>query len=825
MTDICRICVLAAAALGVAAAPGGAQGQVLLRELVSREHSVQVGGVETTPARELASREHSILVENGAGDFAQRISREVDVAVDRDGAPPAITQLGLTVSPTGDSTTLDWGGYNQWAVGDIARFDIYLSDSGPFADVGGMTPVHSVGGGATGMTLDGLTPYRDHYLAVVAVDALGNMNPAVTYAAAYVLGGELVSREFSLAVGAEPEPPYRQVVSRECDLAVDVPAAPPPITTLVASASPLGDSATLEWGGYNQWAVGDIVGFEVYLSDDGPITDVGGMTPLATVGAGATSVALVGLAGNRDHYFAVVPVDALGNRETQVDYAAAYVVSPQVVSRELSLFMGQEPASPCREMVARESSIVVADAAVPAPVTGEGSGFFAITSTSAFGAVDLDWTSYNELLQGDVVEYAVYVGDSYFDNVTGLTPYATVHTGSQQHTLTGLAGNGVYHFAVVAVDALGRFDSTVRSYSAQASISGVGEATNLAVVSGNDSLQFTWEPPPDAGAFLRGYRIYFAGSATPVPLDATATSWSVGGLQPATGYPFRLTTLDLFNTESGGISVLAATILPNPQNLALSLDHNQQVVLAWDPVQPEALVRFYALYRSATSFTDVTGMTPFATTNSPSALLGDPATVADQYFAVVAVNLSDGWNPEVSPVQARPTIQGTIRLADGQPAVGVPLRAGGDASAVTDGNGHYLLSLPTFPWSGTVAASQHGSSFTPLYRSYTALTGDCAGQDFRQCPGLTLVGSLAAAGATLQMEWSSAEGDVYQMESSEDLVHWADYDDRAVRRQAAQSLPPADGRLMPMFSSPVIGFFVAATVMVPLMIVLRRATR
>ncbi|HNQ91034.1 MAG TPA: hypothetical protein PKM73_20665 [Verrucomicrobiota bacterium] len=775
MNGICRVCLVAGAAVALTAAPVGAQDQVLVRELASREHAVHVGGVEATPTRELASRELSISIENGAGDFAQAISREVDVAVDRDGAPPAIPQLVLTVSPTGDSTALDWSSYNQWAVGDIVRFNIYLSDGGPFADVGGMTPLRSVGGGTIGVTLDGLTPYCDHYFAVVAVDAMGNMNPLVTYSAAYVLGGELVSREFSLSSGAEPEPPYRGVVSREYDLAVVTPEAPPAITSLAASASPLGDTATLDWGGYNQWAVGDIVRFEVYLSDDGPIEDVGGMTPLVTVGAGATSVVLQGLVQNSDHYFAVVPVDALGNRETQVDYAAGYVISPQAASREFSLFVGQEPESPYCHMVARETSIVLPDAAVPAPVTGEGSGFFVTTSTSAYGAVDLDWTSYNELEQGDVVEYVIYVGDSYFDNVTGLTPFATVRTGRQQHTLAGLVGNGVYHFAVVAVDALGGFDSTVRSYSAQASISGLGEATNLAVVSGLDSLRFTWEAPPDAGTFLRGYRIYFAGSVTPVPLDATAISWTAAGLQPATGYPFRIATVDPFDDESSGVSVLAATILPNPQNVVLALDHNQQVVMRWDLVHPEVLVSFYALYRSATSFSDVTGMTPFATTSFPSAMLGDPAAVAYQYFAVVTVNISDGWNPKVSPVEARPIIQGTIRLADGQPAVGVPLRAGGDASAVTGADGHYQLTLPTFPWSGTVAASQHGSSFSPIYRSYNAIVGDCVDQDFSQSPGITLVGSLTADGTTVQMEWSSAEGDTYQLQSSEDLVHWADY--------------------------------------------------
>lgn len=45
--------------------------------------------------------------------------------------------------------------YNPWSVGDIARFDIYLSDDGPFGTVTGRTPIASVGGETTEITLTG----------------------------------------------------------------------------------------------------------------------------------------------------------------------------------------------------------------------------------------------------------------------------------------------------------------------------------------------------------------------------------------------------------------------------------------------------------------------------------------------------------------------------------------------------------------------------------------------------------------------------------------------------------------------------------------------
>ena len=160
------------------------------------------------------------------------------------------------------------------------------------------------------------------------------------------------------------------------------------------------------------------------------------------------------------------------------------------------MFVGGEPLPPYREAVSREVSMLVPDAAVPAPVTGLGSGFNVATSATAFGAVDLDWTSYNEAAQRDVIRYRIYVGNSFFETVTGLTPFATVPAGNQRFTLAGLTGNGIFHFAVVAEDVLGGFNPVVRSFSAQASISSVGEARNLSVVSGATSLDFTWAPPP-----------------------------------------------------------------------------------------------------------------------------------------------------------------------------------------------------------------------------------------------------------------------------------------------------------------------------------------
>ncbi len=332
-------CVLAlvAAALSLDAPRAFAQGTVLLREVVSREFSVQVGGVESDPVKEAVSREASIFVENGPSGFAQVVSREYDLVNVSSEPPPTVTGLTVSASPTGASATLDWSTYNQLAVGDIVRFQIYLSDSGPITDVTGLTPYLSVGGGTSSAVLSGLTAFQDHFFAVVAVDGLGNFLSVVNYSAAYVLSPQSISREVSLFVGAEPASPYREMASREVDLVIVTPETPPAIVSATVTNSPTGDVATLDWSAYNQLLVGDVVRFDIYLSDTGAFSDVTGLTPYASVGGHLNSVTLTGLQTNRDHFFAIVAVDGLGNFLRTVNYAAAYVRSPQVVSREVSV--------------------------------------------------------------------------------------------------------------------------------------------------------------------------------------------------------------------------------------------------------------------------------------------------------------------------------------------------------------------------------------------------------------------------------------------------------------------------------------------------------
>jgi len=121
------------------------------------------------------------------------------------------------------------------------------------------------------------------------------------------------------------------------------------------------------------------------------------------------------------------------------------------------------------QLSSRESSILITGTNTAASVTGIGSGFTAVKSASEYNAIDLNWTSYNEVAQLDVVQYDIYLTNAFFSDITGMTPVATVPAGIQTYTLTNLFSSLTYFVAVVAMDGSGNFDPTVYAISAQPS--------------------------------------------------------------------------------------------------------------------------------------------------------------------------------------------------------------------------------------------------------------------------------------------------------------------------------------------------------------------
>ncbi|MGA9476308.1 MAG: CARDB domain-containing protein, partial [Desulfobacterales bacterium] len=293
---------------------------------------------------------------------------------------------------------------------------------------------------------------------------------------------------------------------------------------------------------------------------------------------------------------------------------------------------------------------ILFDDVAPDPVTtltvnGEGDG----------RTVYLDWSGYNEAVHGDIASYRVVVGSAPFADVTGLTAYGTAAAGHFTATVEGLTKGTTYWFAVVAVDVRGNADPAVTA------VPGIPvdkvppeNVTNLRVsVSENDRLVFTWTHSVDTYTDLAGYRVYFGDETTAVDIPAAVNTYERSGLSPASAYLLRISSLDGDGNASSGAAATGYTLLANPAGLT-SQPYSGYVDLTWNAVTPADFLKTYRVYVSQGDFTSVTGMTPAVTTTAAAAKVAGLTNNVPYFFAVTAVNKSDGEQKTVATVTATP---------------------------------------------------------------------------------------------------------------------------------------------------------------------------
>jgi hypothetical protein len=509
---------------------------------------------------EVISREVSVFV--GQGPDREVVSREASVLVDVPGAPPPVAEFAVEVSPTGSTVSLDWSSYDPWKVRDVVYFRVYFSDSYfsalagvPFVVVPGETRMH---------TFRGLREWTDHYFAVVPVDGLGQAHPDFNYGAAYVLMPEVISREATVFVG---EGPNREVVSREASVVVDNPGPPDPVGEFSVEISPTGSTVTLDWTSYNQWIQRDVVRYRIYHSDrilerlEGvPFVDVPGETFRWT---------FTGLTEWTDHFFVIVPMDGLGQFSPDYRYGGAYVFMPEVVSRELTLFVGEGPN---REVISREVSLVVPDATIPAPVTGIASGFIASTSRRQYGAVELDWSAYAEEDQKDLASYRVYVSRELFTDVTGMPwiPFPEtprVWDGRRHLVISNLQPATIYYAAVVGEDSQGKFNPLLSPLSVKSSIGSIGRVINLEHYPALDKTVLKWAVSTageDWDAFGASIEVSWGDDPIPVVLGKGMREWETPRDVPPAGTVVRVSLKDVFGNRSEPAEVLVKAMNTRP---------------------------------------------------------------------------------------------------------------------------------------------------------------------------------------------------------------------------------------------------------------------
>ena len=292
---------------------------------------------------------------------------------------------------------------------------------------------------------------------------------------------------------------------------------------------------------------------------------------------------------------------------------------------------------------------IIFDDIPPPPVStltlnGQGDG------TTAY----LSWNGYDEAGHGDVAFYRIYYETVNFSDVAGLTPHSTTAAGHFSATVQNLSRSTTYWFAVIAVDAMGNAQTMVNPVSgAPLDIVPPENVTNLQAQSYADRLVFTWNHSVDAAGDLAGYQVLFGADNAGEVIPATQNTYEKTGLPAASGYLFKVISIDDDSNASSAAAVTGVTLLPNPDNPTAD-PQSGYVDLTWKETTPSQYVKHYAVYKSESDFSTVAGMSPLFTPTTTSAKVAGLTNGQTYYFAVTTVNTSGGEDKAVSTVSGTP---------------------------------------------------------------------------------------------------------------------------------------------------------------------------
>ncbi|GAA5482918.1 hypothetical protein Hsar01_02144 [Haloferula sargassicola] len=260
-----------------------------------------------------------------------------------------------------------------------------------------------------------LTFDRDMNPAVMPVLSLTSSTAATiptvpsgswTNARTYVSGNTDFSGDsagaFTLNVSAATDAQGR-VMEADASFGFTVDALPPENPTLVLDGT-TSSTATISWNGYT--APADLNGFRYYL-ETAPFTTVNGLVAVNGAGAAARSYTFRNLMPDVDYHVAVVALDFAGN------------ANPEVTPLTFRL-----------------------DTELPPAVSP-------ILERPGIASARLDWSSYDRDLIG-LEGFRIYVSESDFSSVSGMTPEVDLAADVTEYLFEGLDRTRDYYFAVVA---------------------------------------------------------------------------------------------------------------------------------------------------------------------------------------------------------------------------------------------------------------------------------------------------------------------------------------------------------------------------------------
>ena len=253
----------------------------------------------------------------------------------------------------------------------------------------------------------------------------------------------------------------------------------------------------------------------------------------------------------------------------------------------------------------------------------------AITATG----LTLSWTAPSGPISSYALEYST--DNTFASGVTTLTPAG----GATSQAITGLSANTTYFFRLKAINLGGESPFSTPALSATTL---PGPPSNLAASNVlQTTLTLTWNAP---GGTLTGYALRYSTSpdpsgATPVSVDASATSFNVTGLTPNTTYYFQISALN-GSGSSLASNVLQVSTLPNPPaaptNLTATAITTTGLTLTWTP--PAGPISSYVLqYSTDDTFTTIFTQLPPAG-NATSAVITGLTANTTYFFRLKAIN-------------------------------------------------------------------------------------------------------------------------------------------------------------------------------------------
>ena len=376
---------------------------------------------------------------------------------------------------------------------------------------------------------------------------------------------------------------------------------PPAAPTGLSASAITQTSFTLNWTA----PTGPITGYDVQVATDAGFTN---LVATATPDAAATSAPITGLTQNTA-YFVRVRANNTGGQGAFSTPALAVSTLP-----------------------------VAPDA--PTGLTAS-----AVTA----GGLTLTWTAPGGPITSYTLEYST--DNTFATGVTTLNPAGS----ATSQAITGLSANTTYHFRLKAVNAGG--ESPYATLAPPVTTL-PGPPTLLpATAIAQTTLTLNWTAP---GGTLTGYQLRYStnpdpSGATPVAVDAGATSFAVTGLSQNTTYYFQLTALNGTGASLPS-NVLSVQTLPDapaaPTNLAATSPSQTGLTLTWTP--PGGPIDGYTLeYSTDPAFaSNVTTLNPAGSATS-QAITGLTANTT-YHFRLRATN-AGGTSPN-SAVLSLPTL-------------------------------------------------------------------------------------------------------------------------------------------------------------------------